>query len=57
MSTNKVAISIDKDVLEKLDRLVRKKIFPSRSNAPSRKPWRRSWRSSSIAGLPENARS
>lgn len=33
MRTSKVAISIEKATLEKLDRLVRNKVFPSRSRA------------------------
>jgi metal-responsive CopG/Arc/MetJ family transcriptional regulator len=33
MSTAKVAITIDEALLAKLDRLVRKKVFPNRSRA------------------------
>lgn len=33
MRTSKVAISIEKATLEQLDRLVRNKVFPSRSRA------------------------
>jgi len=33
MRTSKVAISIEKATLEQLDRLVRDKVFPSRSRA------------------------
>lgn len=33
METAKVAISIDKDTLDRLDRLVRNQVFPSRSRA------------------------
>jgi len=33
MGTSKVAISIEKATLEQLDRLVRGKVFPSRSRA------------------------
>jgi metal-responsive CopG/Arc/MetJ family transcriptional regulator len=33
MSTYKVAISIDKEILEKLDRFVKESAFPSRSRA------------------------
>jgi metal-responsive CopG/Arc/MetJ family transcriptional regulator len=33
MRTTKVAISINKETIEKLDRLVEKRIFPSRSSA------------------------
>ena len=33
MRTSKVAISIEKEILEQLDRLVNDKIFPSRSRA------------------------
>ena len=33
MRTSKVAISIEKAMLEQLDRLVRNKVFPSRSRA------------------------
>jgi metal-responsive CopG/Arc/MetJ family transcriptional regulator len=33
MRTSKVAISIEKATLEQLDRLVRNKLFPSRSRA------------------------
>jgi Arc/MetJ-type ribon-helix-helix transcriptional regulator len=33
MSTAKVAITIDEDVLAKLDRLVKRKVFASRSQA------------------------
>lgn len=33
MSTAKIAISIDHNLLEKIDSLVRKKIFPNRSKA------------------------
>lgn len=33
MSTAKIAISIDLNLLEKIDSLVRKKIFPNRSKA------------------------
>jgi len=33
MGRSKVAISLDSDTLERLDRLVRRKVFPSRSQA------------------------
>jgi metal-responsive CopG/Arc/MetJ family transcriptional regulator len=33
MRTTKVAISVEKQILERLDRLVQKKVFPSRSRA------------------------
>ncbi len=33
METAKVAISINKEILERLDRLVRNQVFPSRSKA------------------------
>lgn len=33
MSTTKVAISIDKQLLKKVDLLVREKVYPNRSNA------------------------
>ncbi len=33
MARSKVAISLDSDTLERLDRLVRRKIFPNRSRA------------------------
>jgi metal-responsive CopG/Arc/MetJ family transcriptional regulator len=33
MRTTKVAISINKETIEKLDRLVEKRVFPSRSSA------------------------
>jgi len=33
MGTTKVAISMDRDTLKRLDRLVRKRAFPSRSRA------------------------
>ncbi len=33
MRTTKVAISIDRETIEKLDRLVEKRVFPSRSRA------------------------
>jgi metal-responsive CopG/Arc/MetJ family transcriptional regulator len=33
MGTNKVAITLDEKTLKRLDQLVRKKIFPSRSRA------------------------
>ncbi|QQS49001.1 MAG: ribbon-helix-helix protein, CopG family [Acidobacteriota bacterium] len=33
MSTAKVAITIDEEILAKLDRLVQKKVFPNRSKA------------------------
>ena len=33
MSTDKIAISIDHSTLGKLDRLVQRKVFPSRSRA------------------------
>ena len=33
MATTKVAITINQNTLERLDRLVRKKVFPSRSRA------------------------
>jgi metal-responsive CopG/Arc/MetJ family transcriptional regulator len=33
MSKSKVAVSIEKTTLEQLDRLVRSKVFPSRSRA------------------------
>ena len=33
METAKVAISINKDILQKLDRLVKNHVFPSRSRA------------------------
>ena len=33
MSTTKIAISIDEGLLEKLDRLVKKHLFPNRSKA------------------------
>ncbi|MGK5095488.1 ribbon-helix-helix domain-containing protein [Deltaproteobacteria bacterium TL4] len=33
METAKVAISINKDTLQKLDRLVKNQVFPSRSRA------------------------
>jgi metal-responsive CopG/Arc/MetJ family transcriptional regulator len=33
MSKSKVAVSIEKATLERLDRLVRSKVFPSRSRA------------------------
>jgi metal-responsive CopG/Arc/MetJ family transcriptional regulator len=33
MKTSKVAISIRRDTLEKLDKLVEKQVFPSRSSA------------------------
>ncbi|MGH9949764.1 MAG: ribbon-helix-helix domain-containing protein [Pyrinomonadaceae bacterium] len=33
MSVDKVTVSIDSDILKKLDRLVRLRVFPSRSGA------------------------
>ena len=33
MATSKIAISIDEEILEQVDRLVREKVFPSRSRA------------------------
>ena len=33
MSTTKIAISIDKQLVRKLDRMVRNRIFPNRSRA------------------------
>ncbi len=33
MGTSKIAISLDQELLNRLDRLVRKKVFPSRSRA------------------------
>lgn len=33
MGTTKVAITIDKETLRRLDRLVRKRVFPNRSRA------------------------
>ena len=33
MARSKVAISLDSDTLERLDRLVRRKVFPNRSQA------------------------
>ncbi|MDD5095752.1 MAG: ribbon-helix-helix domain-containing protein [Dehalococcoidia bacterium] len=33
MRTTKVAISINRETIEKLDRLVEKRVFPSRSSA------------------------
>lgn len=33
MGTTKVAITIDKETLKRLDRLVRKRVFPNRSRA------------------------
>jgi metal-responsive CopG/Arc/MetJ family transcriptional regulator len=33
MARSKVAVSLDSDTLERLDRLVRRKVFPSRSRA------------------------
>jgi metal-responsive CopG/Arc/MetJ family transcriptional regulator len=33
MPRSKVAISLDSDTLERLDRLVRRKVFPNRSQA------------------------
>lgn len=33
MGTSKVAITIDADTLERLDRLVRRNVFPNRSRA------------------------
>ena len=36
MGTAKIAITIRKDILEKLDRLVQSKVFPNRSKAVQR---------------------
>lgn len=33
MRTTKVAVSINRETIEKLDRLVKKRVFPSRSSA------------------------
>ena len=33
MARSKVAISLDKSILDRLDRLVRKQVFPNRSQA------------------------